>query len=72
MSFGGRGKKSILPSDTTAVAGDHDFHVLSLTPSVTLAVEIKDDDGDAAQSYYRGECNNSKYKMMLLVFICPC
>ena len=39
-AFGGRGKKSMLPSDVNVVAGDHDFHVVSLTLSVTLEVNI--------------------------------
>jgi hypothetical protein len=36
-----RGKASIVPSGCEIVAGDHDFHVCNLTPSVTLITEIK-------------------------------
>ena len=56
VAFGGRGKRSILPTVVDAVAGDHDFHVVSLTPSVTLAVGVKPDEGQDMVSYYRGMC----------------
>ncbi len=29
VSFGGRGRHNILPTDVAAVAGDHDFKILS-------------------------------------------
>lgn len=54
VAFGGRGRKSILPSDINAVAGDHDFHVVSLTPSVTLEVGVPANEGEDMCSYYRG------------------
>ena len=55
VSFGGRGRCSILPTDVKAVAGDHDFKIVSLTPSVTLRVDVKPDEGEDGTSYYRGE-----------------
>jgi hypothetical protein len=54
VSFGGRGRCSILPSDCKAIAGDHDFKVVSLTPSVTLRVEVQPDEGEDGTSFYRG------------------
>ncbi len=56
MSFGGRGRSSILPSNVESVAGDHDFHVVNFTPSVCLHVDIKPDEGEDMISYYRGQC----------------
>ena len=53
-AFGGRGRYSILPADVKAVAGDHDFKIVSLTPSVTLRVHVKSDEGEDGTSYYRG------------------
>ena len=55
VSFGGRGRCSILPSDVKANAGDHDFKVVLLTPRVTLRVEVKPDEGEDGTSYYRGK-----------------
>jgi hypothetical protein len=55
VSFGGRGRCSILPTDAKAIAGDHDFKVVSLTPSVTLRVEVSPDEGEDCTSYYRGK-----------------
>ncbi len=55
MSFGGRGRTSILPSNVITVAGDHDFHVVNFTPSVCLHVDIKPDEGEDMISYYRGK-----------------
>jgi hypothetical protein len=54
VAFGGRGRRSILPTDVQSIAGDHDFKIVSLTPSVTLWVEVKPDEGDDMTSYYRG------------------
>jgi len=57
-SFGGRGRKSILPVDVHSKAEDHDFHVVSLTPSVTLVVDFGGrnnlDEEDQMVSLYRG------------------
>ncbi len=53
VSFGGRGRSSILPSNVETVAGDHDFHVDNFTPSVCLHVDIKPDEGQDMISYYR-------------------
>ena len=44
MSFGGRGRCSILPTDAKVIACYHDFKVVSLTPSVTLRVENRHDE----------------------------
>ena len=55
ISFGGRGRLSILPTDVTSIAGDHDFKIVSLTPRFTLRVEVKPDEGEDGTSYYRGE-----------------
>ncbi len=37
----GWGKASIVPVDCNLVAGDYDFHVVNITPSVTLLTEVK-------------------------------
>jgi hypothetical protein len=55
VSFGGRGRSSILPSNVESVAGDHDFHVVNFMPSVCLHVDIKPDEGQDMISYYRGK-----------------
>ena len=59
IAFGGRGRTSILPADVEAKAGDHDFHVVSATPSVSLVVDI---DGTATAevgrtSFYQGQAH---------------
>lgn len=56
ITFGGVARKGIMPADVTNVAGDHDFHKVSLTPSVALEVVIKphEGEGDGLQSFYRG------------------
>jgi len=54
VGFGGRRRRSILPTDVKAIAGDHDFKILSLTPSATLRVDVKPDEGEDRTSYYRG------------------
>ncbi len=53
VAFGGRGRCSILPTDVKPIAGDHDFKIVSLTPSVTLRVYVKPDEGEDGTSYYR-------------------
>ena len=62
MSFCGRDRSSILPSNVESVAGDHDFHVVNFTPSVCLHVDIKSDEGQDIISYYIGK----------LQFTCSC
>ena len=54
MSFGGRGRSSILPFNLETVAGDHDFHVVNFTPGVCLHVDIKPNEGEDMILYYRG------------------
>jgi len=51
VSFGGRGWCNILPTDAKAIACDHDFKVVSLTPSVTLRVDNKPDEGEDGTSF---------------------
>jgi len=41
VGLGGRGRRSILPTDVKAIAADHDFKIVSLTPSVNLRVDVK-------------------------------
>ena len=51
-----RGKANSVPCGLELVAGDHDFHVCNLTPSVTLLTDIKahpDGDGELP-SLYKG------------------
>ena len=55
MSFGGRGRSNILPSNAESVAGDHDFHIVNFTPSVCLHVDINADEGQGMISYYKGK-----------------
>ena len=54
LSFSVRGRCIILPSDVKAIAGDHDFKVVSLTPSVSLRVEVQPNEGEDGTSCYRG------------------
>jgi hypothetical protein len=54
VGFGGRGRRSIMPTDVTTVAGDQDFKVVSLTPSVTLRVKISPNEGEDCTYYYQG------------------
>ena len=49
-----------MPADMDALAGDHDFHVVSLTPSVTLMVEFDSVDEEcdvASASFYQGQAH---------------
>jgi hypothetical protein len=41
IQLASRGKSSILPVGYVLVTGDHDFHIVNLTPSVTLLTEVK-------------------------------
>lgn len=47
VSTGVRGKKSIAPTSTTLVAGDHDMTKSSLTPSVSLQIDIPGSTDDS-------------------------
>jgi hypothetical protein len=51
VSFGGRGRCSILPTDVKVIAYDHDFKIVNLTPSVTLRVDDKRDEGENCTSH---------------------
>lgn len=54
IAFGGRGKKSIMPSDIDIQTLDHDFSLVSLVPSVTLLGLVAPGlDGPA--SFYKGK-----------------
>ena len=44
-----------MPSYYELVAGDHDFHVVNLTPSVTLLTEVKEYLDGGLPSLYKGE-----------------
>lgn len=52
MSTSVRGKKSIAPTSTTLVAGDNDMTKSSLTPSVSLQIDIP---GYTDDSFVRGQ-----------------
>jgi hypothetical protein len=54
VGFGGQGRRSIMPTDVMSVFGNNDFKIVSLTPSVTLRVDVKPDEGEDKTSYYRG------------------
>lgn len=45
-----------MPVGYQLIAGDHDFHVVNLTPSVTLLTDIKpNENGDGGlPSFYKG------------------
>ena len=47
IGFGGRGRPAIVEDEITMAAGDHDFHKVSLTPSVTLVKRIVGYNGAA-------------------------
>ena len=68
IQLASRGKASIVPAGYDLVAGDHDFHVVNLTPSVTLLTEIKENpDGNGGlPSLYKGEINVSTIDYALL------
>ena len=59
-------RKSLL----LVIAGYHDFKVLSLTPSVTLRVEVRHDEGEDYTSYYRGKSNLQFYFTNIMQTIC--
>ena len=58
-----------MPTDVTAVAGDHGFKIVSLTPSVSLRVDVKLDEGEDCASYYRGAQEGFLDVFMLLIFM---
>jgi hypothetical protein len=59
IQLASRGKASIVPVGYDLVAGDHDFHVVNLIPSVTLLTGIKEtpDGNGGLPSLYKGEIN---------------
>ena len=52
LRFGGRGRRSVMPTDVTSISGYRAFKIVSLTTSMTLRVEVKLDVGEDATSYY--------------------
>ena len=57
-----------MPSGYDLVAGDHDFHVCNLTPSVTLLTDIKahpDGNGDLP-SLYKGDSSRLTAKCCII------
>jgi hypothetical protein len=63
IQLASRGKASIVPSCYELVVGDHDFHLVNLTRSVTLLTEVKENLDGGLQSLYKG-------KYILLCVIC--
>ena len=57
IQLASRGKSSIVPIGYQLIAGDHDFHVVNLTPSVTLLTDIKPNENEEGglPSFYKGE-----------------
>ena len=58
------GKPSIVPVGFQMVAGDHDFNVVNLTPSVTLLTEVRPNlDGVNGElpSFYKGGTSRAMY-----------
>jgi hypothetical protein len=55
VSFGGRARRSILPIGAAAIALDHDFHVASITVSVTLQSSVPDDVFKNSDTFYKGK-----------------
>ena len=69
IQIASRGKVIIVPSGYEIVARDHDFHVVNLTPSVTLLTEMKaNPDGDGGlPSFYEGMCVLICFSYMYIV-----
>ena len=55
IQLASRGKTSIVRSGCELLVGDHDFHVVNLTPSVTLLIEVKENPDGGLPSLYKGE-----------------
>ena len=82
IQLASRGKSSIVSSGYQLVAGDHDFHVVNLTPSVTLLTEVKaNPDGNGnLPSLYKGDldrlaysdiyCKYLVYNILYIVYHC--
>ena len=60
-----------MPCGYQLVAGDHDFHVVNLTPSVTLLTEVKaNPDGTGKlPSLYKGDLATLAYCDMDCAFL---
>jgi len=60
-SFGGRERKDILPAHVQSKASDHEFHVVSLTPRVSLVVDFDGGENigeeERLASFYRGNAH---------------
>ena len=62
-----------MPSGCEIVVGDHDFHVVNLTPSVTLLKEVKSDlvGNDDLTSVYKVNCIFSHiFDCDVLMYVC--
>ncbi len=57
IQLASRGKSSIMPVGYQLIAGNNDFHVVNLTPRVTLLTDIKpNENGEGGlPSFYKGE-----------------
>ncbi len=64
IQLASREKASIVPSCCELVAGDHDFHVVNLTPSVSLLIEVIENLDDGLPSLYKGE-----YILLCVVYL---
>jgi hypothetical protein len=60
-----------MPSRFQIAAGDHDFHVVNLTPSVTLLTEIKAHLGGNGElpSFYKGTRVLIYYRYIILLLM---
>ena len=59
IAFGGRGRRIIMLIGVKTIAGDHENKIVSLTPRVTLRVDVKANEGEDGTFYYKGEVNVS-------------
>jgi hypothetical protein len=67
IQLAARGKECMVPACCELVAGDHDFHVVNLTPSVTLLTEVKSDAAKRGSGHLP-----SLYKGLLLLRVGHC
>jgi len=68
IELAARGKANIVPTGYPLVAEDHDFHVVNLTPSVTLLTEINANlyGNGGSPSFYKGMYALSNYICLYL------
>jgi hypothetical protein len=65
VGFGGGGRRITMPNAVIPIAGDHDFKIVSLTPSVTVRVDINPDEGEDCISY-----NGGVVSLLLMLYCC--